>query len=110
MKIYAKDIKISLLGASLLGVKQKQHTHFLCDMTKHDNYTQKKLENLGNRLKAIRKKAGYTSAEKFAYKNDINRAQYGKYEVGADLRFSSLVKILNALDISLAEFFSEGFE
>lgn len=36
--------------------------------------------------------------------------QYGLYEKGQDLRFSSLLKVLKALDISLEEFFKEGFD
>lgn len=39
-----------------------------------------------------------------------SRAQFGRYENGEDLRFSSLLKVVNALDISLEEFFSEGFD
>ena len=39
-----------------------------------------------------------------------NQAKKGRYEQGKDLRFSSLVKVLKAFDISLKDFFSEGFE
>ena len=38
------------------------------------------------------------------------RAQFGRYEKGQDLRMSSLIKIVNAFNISLKEFFSEGFD
>ena len=68
------------------------------------------LSNLGARIKAMRKARGYSNYEQFAYKHEINRSQYGRYENGEDLRFSSLLKVLKALDISLAEFFGEGFE
>jgi len=70
----------------------------------------KHLQNLGERLKHLRKEKGYTNYEQFAFDNEIPRAQYGRYEKGQDLRFSSLLKILKALDISLKDFFSEGFE
>ena len=64
------------------------------------------LEKIGERLKEIRKQQGYDNYEKFAYENDIPRAQYGRYERGkSDLRLSSLLKILNAFDMSLEEFF-----
>ncbi|MCB9350853.1 MAG: helix-turn-helix transcriptional regulator [Lewinellaceae bacterium] len=79
-------------------------------MGKHDEYTEKQLANLGARIKALRKAKGYSNYEQFAYENEINRSQYGRYENGEDLRFSSLLKVLKALDISLAEFFGEGFE
>jgi len=54
-------------------------------------------------------KKGYTSYEAFAFDNNIPRAQYGRYERGVDLRCSSLKKVVDALDISMEEFFSEGF-
>lgn len=68
------------------------------------------LENLGKRLKELRIARGYSNYEQFAFDHELPRAQYGRYEKGQDLRFSSLVKVLNALDVSLKEFFQEGFE
>lgn len=66
------------------------------------------LEKIGDRLKEIRKQKGYDNYEKFAYEHDIPRAQYGRYERGkSDLRLSSLLKILNAFDMTLEEFFKE---
>ena len=68
-------------------------------------------EKIAERLKALRIKRGYNNYEDFAYENDISRSQYGLYERGkADMRMSSLVKILKALNISIQEFFSEGFD
>jgi transcriptional regulator with XRE-family HTH domain len=68
------------------------------------------LKKLGNRIKELRIKAGYTSYEYIAYDNNISRAQFGRYENGQDIRFSSLVKVLNALGVTPKEFFSEGFD
>lgn len=68
------------------------------------------LKRLGKRIKELRVKAGYTSYEYFAYEHDIPRAQFGRYEQGKDLRFSSLVKIANAFGMTLKEFFNEGFD
>ena len=65
---------------------------------------------LAKRIKELRKKAGYSSYENFAYDNNITRSQWGRYERGEDLRFTSLNKVCKALKISLEEFFSEGFE
>ncbi|WP_046757971.1 helix-turn-helix domain-containing protein [Kordia jejudonensis] len=79
-------------------------------MTDLENYIEKNLENLGNRLKDLRKQKGYRNYEQFAFENNISRAQYGRYENGQDLRFSSLLKVLKALDVSLEDFFKEGFE
>jgi transcriptional regulator with XRE-family HTH domain len=72
--------------------------------------TDKTLQQMGERIKQLRIQKGYTSYEYFAYDHNISRAQFGRYEKGQDLRFSSLIKILNAFNISLQEFFSEGFD
>lgn len=75
------------------------------DLTKEDA-----LKSLGSRIKSLRIKKGYTSYEYFAYEHNISRAQFGRYERGEDLRFSTLVKIIKAFDMSFEEFFAEGFE
>lgn len=67
------------------------------------------LKAVGKRMKEFRKQKGYNNYELFAYENGIPRAQYGRYERGSDLRLSSLLKVLDGLDVSLQEFFGEGF-
>ncbi len=68
------------------------------------------LKQLGERLKALRIKSGYTNYEYFAYENNLGRSQYGKYETGGNIRFDTLVKIVQIHGLTLEEFFSEGFE
>jgi hypothetical protein len=68
------------------------------------------LKKLGERIRSLRIQAGYTNYENFAFDHDIPRAQFGRYERGEDLRYSSLVKICKAFGISLKAFFSEGME
>jgi transcriptional regulator with XRE-family HTH domain len=68
------------------------------------------IKKIGQRLKSLRIEKGHSSYEKFAFSNDIDRAQYGRYERGEDMRISSLIKVLLALDISIEEFFREGFD
>jgi transcriptional regulator with XRE-family HTH domain len=68
------------------------------------------LKKMGERIKQLRVKMGYTSYEYFAYDHNISRAQFGRYEKGQDLRLSSLIKVINAFGITLPEFFSEGFD
>lgn len=68
------------------------------------------LVQLGNRIKERRIALGYTNYEYFAYEHGISRSQFGRYEIGQDMRFSSLVKVVSALGMTLEEFFSEGFE
>ena len=60
---------------------------------------------MAERIKSLRKKAGYTSYEIFAYDNRINNSQRGTYEKGEDIRFTSLVRICKIFKISLEEFF-----
>ena len=75
-----------------------------------DKLPNEDLVKLGNRIRELRLKKGYTSYEYFAYEHNISRAQFGRYEKGEDLRYTSLLKVVRALDISLQEFFSEGFD
>ena len=70
---------------------------------------QQVIKRIGARLKELRLEKGHSSYEVFAFENEIDRSQYGKYERGADMRISSLVKVLRALDVSIEEFFGEGF-
>jgi len=72
--------------------------------------TSRDLAQLGKRIKALRMAKGYSNYEYFAYEHDIPRAQYGRYEKGEDLRYSSLLKVVKAFDMTLKEFFSEGFD
>jgi len=76
---------------------------------KKNNDVEKQMQSIGKRIKELRKKS-YSNYEKFAYENDLNRVQYGRYENGKDLRMSSFLKILSALKVTPKDFFSEGFE
>jgi hypothetical protein len=69
------------------------------------------LRKIGSKLKKLRKAAGYNNSDAFSYDHNINRSQYGKYEVGAkDMRISSLLKTVNALGITLEDFFRDGLD
>jgi transcriptional regulator with XRE-family HTH domain len=78
-------------------------------MLNDKDFTKKQLLKIGNRLRQLRKAKGYSNYELFAFDNKIARAQYGRYEKGEDLRVSSLIKVLCALDIYLSEFFDYTF-
>jgi transcriptional regulator with XRE-family HTH domain len=88
----------------------KSHFHFFCFMKKGEISNEEFLQKLGKRLKDLRKSKGYSNYELFAFDNEIPRAQYGRYEKGSDLRITSLLKVLKALDMSIKDFFNEGFE
>ena len=65
---------------------------------------------IGERLTVLRKKAGYSSQEIFAYDAEIPRALYGRYEKGSNLTISSLYRILKFHRLTFKEFFSKGFD
>ncbi len=68
------------------------------------------LLRLGRRIRQLRIERGYTNYEYFAYEHGISRAQFGRYEQGEDLRYSSLLKVVRAFGMTMEEFFREGFE
>jgi len=68
------------------------------------------LQKLGQRIKAIRESKGYTSYEKFAIDHQLNRVQFWRCETGNNITFETLLKVLDAFDMTLQEFFSEGFD
>ena len=70
---------------------------------------EKRLKELGERLRYFRKKAGYTNYNQLASEIGISRSRYGKYETGGNIKLSTLIKILSHLDISLKTFFERGF-
>lgn len=68
------------------------------------------LRKLEVRLKELRKLKGYSNHEDFAYDLDMNRSQYWEYEKGKkNITIFTLKKILSVLNVSLSDFFSEGF-
>lgn len=67
---------------------------------------QRVFEKIGKRIKQLRKDAGYSAAEKFAYEHEISRAQYAGWEKGQDMKISSVLKIAKAHRITLDDFFS----
>ena len=75
-----------------------------------DEKTTVLLGKFGDRLRHYRKSKGYSNYEHLAFDLDISRSQYGKYENGGNIKLSTLIKILDHLNVSLREFFSEGFE
>jgi len=63
---------------------------------------------IAQNLERLRIEKGYTSYENFAIEFGISRMQYWRMEKGTNFTFESLLKILDAHQMSLAEFF-EGF-
>ncbi len=70
------------------------------------DFQKEELEIIAKKIKHLRIKSGYSNYEDFAYDADIARAQYGKYENGANLMITTLMKIVKQHNMSLLEFFN----
>ena len=77
-------------------------------MNKSEN--EELLKLIGERLRSIRKKKGYSNHEDLANDLEMTRSQYWEYENGKNITISTLKRILNKLDISLRDFFSEDID
>lgn len=66
-----------------------------------------RIVKVGEKIRRLRKAKGYTSHENFAWEHDLPRVQYFRMEKGQNFRFESLLKILDAMEVSLTEFFSD---
>jgi transcriptional regulator with XRE-family HTH domain len=64
-------------------------------------------KKIASRLREVRKEKGHTSYEYFAYEYDLNKVTVGKAERGSDIKMSTLLKILEILDVSPSEFFKD---
>jgi len=58
-------------------------------------------------LKRLRKEAGYTSHETFAFENDLPRQHYWKVEKGSNITINTLLRILDIHDKEPSEFLKE---
>jgi Helix-turn-helix. len=69
------------------------------------------LIKIGERLRMLRKRKGYTSYESFAFDHDIPRMQYWRLEKGkTNITVKSLEKILKIHEVSFKDFFDfDGF-
>lgn len=81
-------------------------------MAKKNKQNPKELDpriiQIAKKLEQLRKEKGYTSYENFAIEFGISRMQYWRMEKGSNFTFESFIKILDAHQMSLSEFF-EGF-
>jgi transcriptional regulator with XRE-family HTH domain len=73
-------------------------------MIKEEN--QDRFKAVGDRIKELRVKAGYSSHEQFAYDNSLQAKQVWRLESGKfDIKLSTLLRLLNIHGITLEEFF-----
>ena len=66
-----------------------------------------RLNAIGAKIKDLRIRSGYTSAEIFAYEHELNRISYWRMEKGTNITMSSLFRILDIHQITLSEFFKD---
>ncbi|MGY8908858.1 MAG: helix-turn-helix domain-containing protein [Flavobacteriales bacterium] len=80
-------------------------------MAKKDNKVEKELDSrilqIAKKLEKIRIEKGYTSYENFAIEHGISRMQYWRMEKGTNFTFESFLKIIDAHQMSLSEFFKD---
>ncbi len=62
---------------------------------------------IAKRIKKLRIEAGYGSYEFFAWENKIPRVQYFRMEKGTNFTITSLLRILDAHNITLEDFFKD---
>lgn len=67
------------------------------------------MAKLANRMRMLREQSG-RSKEAFAADAEIARTLYPKYEKGGNITYATLLKVIATLDMTVTEFFSEGFD
>lgn len=66
------------------------------------------LLQIGNKLKELRIKSGYSSYENFAFDHDLPRMQYWRMEKGkSNLTLRSLRKVLIIHNMNFSDFFND---
>mgnify|MGYP001796489405 CR=1 FL=1 len=80
-------------------------------MAKQKDDTKKELDPrimaIAKKLETLRMEKGYSSYEKFAIEFGISRMQYWRMEKGTNFTFASFLKILDAHEMTLNEFFRD---
>ncbi len=82
---------------------------FICYMESEKEFIAQNLTALGNRIRQLRKEKGYANYEHFCFQHGFARSSFSRFERGEDLRMSSLLKVLHALEVTVEEFFADGF-
>jgi transcriptional regulator with XRE-family HTH domain len=62
-------------------------------------------KRIGEKLKVLRAKKGYTNSDYFADEHDLNKSTLAKVEKGESYNVDSLLKYLKALKVTPEEFF-----
>ncbi|MEQ8470026.1 MAG: helix-turn-helix domain-containing protein [Marinoscillum sp.] len=68
---------------------------------------EERIKKIGAKIKKLRADKGYSSYEDFAFKKGFDRKQMWRVEQGQNLKLTSLIAILDALETPLSEFFRD---
>lgn len=77
---------------------------------KKGRFVDPRIELIGARIQSLRIAAGHSSQEKAAWAFGISRSQWADYEKGVEMKMTTFLRVCDALNVTPAEFFSEGFE
>ena len=66
-----------------------------------------RLDAIGSRIRTLRKANTSLSAEDFANEKGFDRVQYSRVENGANITMKTLLKVVDAHNMTLKEFFSD---
>lgn len=70
------------------------------------NFMEQQIQKIATRLKELRIEKGYGSYEFFVWEHKIPRVQYWRMEKGNNFTIKSLLRVLNAHEMTLQEFFN----
>lgn len=76
-------------------------------MTKEKEVIDKRMIAIGNKFRQMRKDAGYSSYDNIAWDLGLSRNQISRIERGKNITLETLLFMLDAHGVSLAEFFAE---
>lgn len=65
------------------------------------------IKKIGEKLKTLRKEAGFSGYDAFAWEHGLSRIQYWRMEKGTNFTIKSLLRILSIHKISLQDFFKD---
>lgn len=84
---------------------QKALTFFKMAKEKVTGIEDQRIIQIGMKVRELRKKV-CPNYEQFAFTHNINKVTLSNIETGKDFRMSSLLKVLDAIQISQADFFA----
>lgn len=68
---------------------------------------ERRIEQIANKIKELRLKAGYTSYETFATDHNLPRKNYWRLETGYNFTITTLLRILEIHNMTLDDFFKD---